>query len=106
MRRISLLLAVALLTLAMALPAWADRPVTGNCPRGYDFGPWTFQEGLDYKESVYGGPIPDYSLAGYTATFAATDKNGDGKVCFKDLPDTPGIPMYLTQHADNVSMSH
>ena len=105
-RRISLLLAVTLLALVVALPAAAEKPTTETCPRGYDFGPWTFEQGLAYKASVYGGPIPGYSLAGYTATFAATDKNGDGKVCFKDVPDTPGLPMYLTHHTDNVSMSH
>lgn len=101
-----LLAGVALLMVMAALPAMADKPVTDNCPRGYDHGPWTFEEGLAHKESINGGELPQYSMDAYSAIFAATDKNGDGRVCFKDLPDTPGIPSYVTQHADNVSKAH
>jgi hypothetical protein len=92
--------ATAMLMLAsVAGPAFADRPIAG-CPPGFIDDAFTLEEALAYKVG-----LPTGSVEYFTGYFASTDKNGDGLVCMKDLPDTPGIPPYVTQLMDNVASS-
>ena len=77
--------------------AATGRPIAG-CPPGFLDDAYTLTEALKYKE-----PIPPEAIDYFTVYFASTDKNGDGLVCMKDLPDTPGIPPFVTQLMDNVA---
>ncbi len=93
------LVTVILSAAALAGPASAGRPIAG-CPPGFIDGAFTLQAALEYK-----APLPPEAFEYFSGYFAATDKNGDGLVCMKDLPDTPGIPPSVTQLMDNVANS-
>jgi hypothetical protein len=75
----------------------SGRPIAG-CPPGFLDHAYTLTEALEYK-----GSIPPGATAYFGGYFAKTDKNGDGLVCMKDLPNTPGIPSFATQLMDNVA---
>lgn len=98
-------MAMALLMLtSVAGPASADRPIAG-CPPGFIDEAFTLEAALEYKALANGGPLPPQAVDYFTGYFASTDKNGDDLVCMKDLPDTPGIPPFVTQLMDNVANS-
>jgi hypothetical protein len=92
--------ATAALVLAIsAAPVIAVKPV-GRCPNGIQIGPLDLDAAIEYKRQF---GFPDEGFAFFEGLFASFDKNGNGLVCLKDLPDTPGIPPFVTQLADDVS---
>ena len=90
---------VILLAAAVAGPASAVRPIAG-CPPGFIDDAFTLEAALEYK-----APLPPEGVEYFSGYFRTTDRNGDGLVCMKDLPDTPGIPRSVTQLMDNVASS-
>lgn len=99
-RRIGVALAVASLCIAMAAPAvLAAKPVAG-CSNGFELGPMSLEDSLGLKMEL--GFPPD-AVPFYEALFADFDKNGNGLLCLKDLPDTPGIAPWVFQLADDVA---
>ena len=86
----------ALLAASIATPVLAKPPV-GGCPTGFPIGPWTVEQALETK--------PPEAEAYFRVYFAKVDKNGNGYVCMRDLPDTPGIPAFATQLADDNAAS-
>lgn len=98
--RIGLALAVGSLCVAMAVPAVsASKPVAG-CSNGFDLGPMSLDESLAIKTSL---GFPSDATPFYEALFDTFDKNDNGLLCLKDLPDTPGIAPSVFQLADDVA---
>ena len=85
-RSITALMAAVALAIAMAVPALAVKPI-GVCPNR-QFEALTYAEFLALSRSV--GVPEEFLGADHFAAFQAFDKNNDGLVCIKDLPDTPG----------------
>ena len=106
MRKLGLVSVQILALLALSTSATlSDGRPTAGCPRGFIDGPdaggaFDFGSALEYK-----GELPPLALAYFTVYLATTDRNGDGLVCMKDLPDTPGLPSFITQLMDNVASS-
>lgn len=98
------LVTVMLLAAAVAGPASAGKPIAG-CPPGFIDDAFTLGNALAYKAQAYQDELPEEVVEYFTGYFATTDKNGDGLVCMKDLPDTPGIAPFVTQLMDNVASS-
>ncbi|MFC6287800.1 hypothetical protein ACFP3Q_10000 [Nocardioides sp. GCM10027113] len=110
----------------LASPAEAVKPV-GGCP-GVQWSATTLPAGggdtssllwvltlagleqefgtLEAALEAFGVPDLD-ALAALVREGALTkfDKNGDGVVCIKDQPDTPGFPAYFFNGVDNTSHS-
>ncbi len=85
MKKARVLAVVALVSLPLSfsvLPAGA-RPPIGNCPPAF-FGPHTFAEIIEMWPPPPGFPDPEGALAGY-------DKNGDGSLCVRALPNGTDI---------------
>lgn len=85
-RSITALMAAFALATVMAVPTLATKPI-GVCPNG-QFEAMTYAEFLALSRSV--GVPEEFLGADHFATFQTFDKNHDGLVCIKDLPDTPG----------------
>lgn len=88
---ISIALAVVIASVAGASPASATKPSLGCGPGFSSPGELTLGEALKLFVDV-----PPALIRGAWDHY---DKNGDGKLCTKHLPDTPGIP------ADNVNIT-
>jgi hypothetical protein len=82
---------MAFTVIGTALPASATKPSLG-CPNGF-----TAEVTLAQAEAL----APDVPPKIIEAGFAFYNKNGDDKVCIKDLPDTPGIPAVAVNMTDN-----
>ena len=78
-----------------AVPAAAQPPA---CPRGYDVGLLSLDEGVDLLVGQ-GVPAPEDDVLARLSSF---DRDGDGSLCFKDLPDTEGIAVYSYQYKDDL----
>lgn len=110
---------------AVATPAEAAGPV-GSCPgdqwtattlpaSGADTSSLLWQLTLAGMEQEFGSVAAgleafgldslDALAADITAGALTFDKNGDGVLCLKDQPDTPGFPAYLFNGTDNTSHS-
>jgi hypothetical protein len=100
--RVRLLSACAAVLLVMAAAPAAAMP-TGGCPApASGFGtPMTFD---DYwaARTVEADPGASWR-ARAAAAWSVADRNGDGLVCAKALPDTPGIPAVVEQFKDNTA---
>jgi hypothetical protein len=83
----------------VAGPVVAKKPI-GSCPNGFAPDALDLDAVLAYKLAL---GFPPESVAPFTAFFGSVDKNGNGLVCLKDLPDTPGIAPWVTQLTDDVS---
>ena len=82
-RRSLAVVAMMFVTLSLSvLPAIA-RPPIGNCPPAFQ-GPHTFAEIIEMWPPPPGFPDPEGALAGY-------DKNADGSLCVRLLPNGTDI---------------
>ncbi len=100
MRRAAAIQAGAVLALgAVAGAAMAAKPVA-ECPTAFELGAMTLEASIALKDT-YG--FPAEAVPFYAGLFASVDKNGNGLVCLKGLPDTPGIAPWVFQLADDVS---
>lgn len=88
---------LVLILIAAVAPAAAKPPV-GTCAMGFMSPAMTLEEAVAYKTAA---GFPPEGIDYFTGYFERTDKNGNGRVCVKDLPDTPGIAPYVTQLADD-----
>jgi hypothetical protein len=95
-------LAAMLMTFALAAPVLAVKPL-GSCPNdGFDA--MNLNEFIALELSL--GLPPDLVPA-YSAAWASLDRNGDGALCIKDVPDTPGHTGAIYYNAvDNTSHSN
>lgn len=99
-RRIVAGLTAASLAAVIATPqVLALKPVAG-CPTGFELGPMTLEASLVIKYEL---GFPPEAEPFYAQLFEDTDKNHNGLLCLKDLPDTPGIAASVFQLADDVS---
>lgn len=104
MRRVLATLLAALLTVALAAPVMAVKPVRG-CPTQPG---WSLISGPDfYAMSVDNGfpPLEGAELDAWYAGFYGFDRNGDGSLCFKEFQPTVAgaFPPYFWNVVDNVS---
>lgn len=60
---------------------------------------------VDAGLEAFGVADLDELAALITAGALRVDKNGDGVLCMKDQPDTPGFPAYFFNGTDNTSHS-
>ena len=95
-RRSLAVLAVAGLLGLTAAPSEAVKP-TGVCSRAFDM--TTFEEALVLAHET-GVPVPDEELL---MVLAGVDRNQDEVLCFKDMPDTPGLPSFFMNVVDNTA---
>ena len=101
MRRYASALALPiLLSLAVAAPALAAKPVR-ECPNAASgFAPMTIEATIAMGVAL-GGP-PDLADA-FLPVGEAIDANDDPILCVQDRPNTPGSPAWLFNAVDNVS---
>ena len=100
MRRLTVVLAIGAMALATAMPVAAVKPIRG-CPNE-GFVPMDYTTFRNLSISV-GVPLellgPEH-LAGWNVY----DRNDDGMLCVKDLPDTPGtLDGWIFNVVDNTS---
>ena len=84
---------------SLAISTTSASAVSPNrgCPAGYEIGVLTLSQGADLMISQDVPATRDKVLA----RLAEVDRNADGRLCFKDLPETPGIAKYTFQYVDN-----
>lgn len=87
----------AIVSVSSAAPAGAGHP-QGRCGRGFDL--MTIEDTLPLVSE--GSPNPVEVLL---AALQGIDKNDDGLLCVKDLPDTPGSPSYVRNVVDNTAQT-
>jgi hypothetical protein len=75
-----------------AAPAGAGKPSLG-CPTGWSPGEVTLAQAIALA--------PDVPVEIIEAGFNFYNRNGDDRVCIKDLPDTPGLPSVVVNMVDN-----
>lgn len=100
MRPILAIAAAGLLAFAVASPAIAGKPDRG-CPND-GFTAMTYQQFRDLSLSL---GIPEELLGEeHAAGWAGYDRNDDGSLCVKDLPDTAGhLGSWVFNVVDNTS---
>lgn len=100
MRRIATTLVIAALTLAVATPANAGKPVRG-CPNdGFVLMSYSAFRAL----SIELGVPEDLLGPDHLAAWNGFDRNDDGLACIKDLPDTAGhLGSWVFNAIDNTS---
>ncbi|HEU0237114.1 MAG TPA: hypothetical protein VFR14_11805 [Candidatus Limnocylindrales bacterium] len=79
------------------LPAAGDDPAWDLARAGFAAEGWTADQvaalfGFGSVEELYGFALDDRR---------AIDRDANGWVCLKDLPDTPGIPAFIFQFVDD-----
>jgi len=74
--------------------AWWERTVEGTEFEGVT----AVDLGFDSEDALY-----EFVTV---AQWAELDKNGDGLLCMKDGPNTPGFPDYLFIGVDNNARKH
>ena len=100
MKRLTVSGSVLLLTVALAAPAMAAKPIRG-CPNaGFDL--------MDYPSfrqlSLDVGVPPELLGADHLAGWLTYDRNDDTILCVKDLPDNPGtLGGWIFNVVDNTS---
>jgi hypothetical protein len=95
---------------------WWERTVEGSIVEGipvYEDGPYfngdalptgTFTEAYEEFAVAYGFASADDLLYFVWVTqWDGIDKNGDGTICMKDRPHTPGNPAYFFNGVDNTA---
>ena len=98
------MLLASLVLAALVAPVAAKVP-DGTCAQGFMDTQFSIDAALKYKADLLGQPIPEAAEAYFRGLFETTDRNANGLVCMKDLPDTPGIPSFVNQLADDVTSS-
>ena len=100
MRTRSILIGAALLSLAVAAPANAGKPVRGCGNEGFD--PMLY---ADFRQLSLDVGVPAELLgADHHALWLQVDKNDDDIMCVKDLKDTPGhLGSWIYNIVDNTS---
>lgn len=93
LKRSLLVLAVAGLCILAGGPSASA--AGGSCPAGWET--WTIEAAVEFKLAL-GYPLTREELL---ARADALDANDDQIVCLLDLPDTPGIPPYISNVLDN-----
>ena len=78
-------------------PAAVASPEGDGCPPAFDIGRLTLDEAADLLLRQGVPASRDEVLA----RLAEVDRNADRRLCFKDLPDTPGIAPYAYNYRDN-----
>ena len=102
-RRLAAVSVIAALLATVAATPVLARPPVGTCPAGFGIGPMTLEAAIEYKVGTAG--MPEAAVPFFTAYFASVDKNGNGEICMRELPDTPGIPAWVSQLKDDNAAS-
>lgn len=87
-------LAVAGSVALSAAPSEAAKPAR-VCPAPFDL--MTFEQALVFAHET-GVPTPDEELL---VVLAGIDRDQDEVLCFKAMPDTPGLPSFFVNVVDN-----
>ena len=72
-------------------------PGSGGCPRGFEIGLLTLDQGADLLIDLGVPATRDEVLA----RLSGVDRNADKSLCFRDLPDTAGIAEFTFNYVDN-----
>ena len=100
MRRLTVVLAVGLMALATAMPVAAVKPIRGCPNEGFVLMDYTTFRNL----SILVGVPPELLGPDHFAFWNDIDRNDDGFMCIKDLPDTPGtLDGWIFNAVDNTS---